>query len=43
LRGKIYASCEVLGERSEEEGAFFSVRGEPATVESLREAFGQAQ
>jgi GTP-binding protein HflX len=43
LRGKIYASCEVLGERSEEAGAFFNVRGEPATVESLREVFGQAR
>lgn len=41
MRGKIYASCEVLGERSEAEGAFFSVRGEPGTVDSLREAFGQ--
>jgi GTP-binding protein HflX len=43
LRGKIYASCEVLGERSEEAGAFFNVRGEPAAVESLREVFGQAR
>ena len=43
LRGTIYASCEVLGERSEEAGAFFNVRGEPATVESLCEVFGQAR
>jgi hypothetical protein len=43
LRGKFYASCDVLGERSEEAGAFFNVRGEPATVESLREVFRQAR
>ena len=39
LRGKIYASCEVLGERAEDEGAFFRVRGEPDTVKSLSELF----
>ena len=42
LRGKIFASCEVVSERAEAEGAHFSVRGEPATVESLREQIGQA-
>ena len=42
LRGKIFASCEVVSERAEAEGAYFNVRGEPATVESLREQIGNA-
>jgi GTPase len=37
LRGKIYSTCQVLGERSEDEGAFFTVRGEPNDINSLRE------
>ena len=37
LRGKIHASCEVLAERADEEGAFFRVRGEPGAVNRLRE------
>jgi GTP-binding protein HflX len=37
LRGEIYATCQVLGERSENEGAFFTVRGESSVVNSLRE------
>ena len=37
LRGEIYATCQVLGERSENEGAFFQIRGEANVVESLRE------
>ena len=37
LRGEIYASCQVLGERSDEDGSFFQVRGEPGTVNNLRE------
>jgi len=41
LRGVIYASCQVLEERSENEGAFFRVRGEPDAVNSLREQFSQ--
>ncbi len=43
LRKDIYANCEVLDERADEEGAFFSVRGEPATLESLRERFAQTR
>ncbi|MEK7792328.1 MAG: GTPase HflX, partial [Pseudomonadota bacterium] len=41
LRGGIYASCQVLGERSDNEGSFFLVRGEPDTVENLREKLSQ--
>jgi GTP-binding protein HflX len=37
LRGEIYASCQVLGERSDNEGAFFTIRGEASVVQGLRE------
>ena len=37
LRGEIFATCEVLEERAEGEGAFLRVRGEPEAVQRLRE------
>ncbi len=37
LRGKIFASCEVLDERADNDGAFLRVRGESATIKSLHE------
>ena len=40
LRGKIFASCEVLDERADNDGAFLRVRGEAGTVEGLREQLG---
>jgi len=40
LRGEIYANCQVLGERSEDEGAYFQIRGEPNVVNGLREQLG---
>src|SRR6187455_262371 len=43
LRGEIYASCQVLEEHSDSEGAFFRVRGEPHAVENLRELFSQVR
>ncbi|MFZ4535003.1 GTPase HflX [Propionivibrio sp.] len=42
LRGAIYASCEVLAERADGEGAFFRVRGESDAVKGLREQFSRA-
>jgi len=36
-RREIYANCQVLAERADEAGAFFQVRGEPATLDSLRQ------
>jgi GTP-binding protein HflX len=39
LRGEIYASCEVLDERADGEGAFFRVRGERDAVKNLRDQF----
>ncbi len=37
LRGEIYASCEVLEESADEEGARFHIRGEANAIERLRE------
>jgi GTP-binding protein HflX len=41
-RGQIFANCEVLEERADEEGAFLRVRGERETVARLKEQFGTA-
>jgi len=41
LRGEVFARCEVLEERADEDGAFFRVRGEQADLDSLREQIGQ--
>jgi GTP-binding protein HflX len=38
LRGEIFASCEVLGERYEDDGVVFRVRAQPALLEKLRAA-----
>jgi GTP-binding protein HflX len=40
LRGEIFARCEVLAERAEDAGAFFRVRGDQVTLNSLRERIG---
>src|SRR3970040_350126 len=40
LRGEIFATCTVLEERSDAEGAFLRVRGEPEAVKRLSEQFG---
>ncbi len=40
LRGKIFASCEVLDERADHDGAFLQVRGDAGTVKDLREQLG---
>jgi GTP-binding protein HflX len=36
LRGEIFASCEVLGERYQEDVIIFDVRAHPAVLERLR-------
>ena len=41
MRGEIFATCTVLHERADGEGAFLRVRGEPAVVERLRARFAQ--
>lgn len=42
VRSEIYASCKVLKERADVEGAFFLVRGAPNIVYALREQFRDA-
>lgn len=42
LRGSIFARCEVLAERADDDGAFFTVRGERAVLDNLREQLAQA-
>lgn len=36
-RGKVYACCQVLEERSDNDGAFLKVRGEAEAINKLRE------
>ena len=43
LRGEIFASCKVLEERSDGEGAFLRVRGDAQAVKRLREQFGRVK
>jgi GTPase len=43
LRGEVFARCQVLDERADDEGALFRVRGEQETLNSLRERFAQAR
>jgi GTPase len=40
LRGTIFSSCEVLEERAENDGAYFRLRGEPESLNRLREQLG---
>jgi len=41
LRGEINANCHVIGERSEDERAYFQIRGGPNVVSGLREQLDQ--
>jgi GTP-binding protein HflX len=43
LRGEIFASCQVLEERANDEGAFLRVRGESDAVKRLRDQFRGAE
>jgi GTP-binding protein HflX len=43
LRGKIYSTCQVVSERSEDDGTFFIVRGEQNDIDSLREQLTQLE
>ena len=42
LRGQIFATCTVLEERADGEGALLRVRGEPKALARLREQLGEA-
>ncbi|MEO7761491.1 MAG: GTPase HflX, partial [Casimicrobiaceae bacterium] len=41
LRGEIFARCEMVEERADGDGAFFRVRGDQATLNSLKERIAQ--
>jgi GTP-binding protein HflX len=41
MRGEVFATCKVLEERADGEGAFLRVRGEPEAVKRLSEQFGR--
>ena len=41
LRGEIFARCEMVEERADGDGAFFRVRGDQATLNSLQERIAQ--
>jgi GTP-binding protein HflX len=41
LRGEVFALCEVLEERADTDGAFFSVRAEKKDIDALRERIAQ--
>lgn len=43
LRKDIYANCEVLSERADEDGAFFRVRSEPVALEKLKTQLEQVR
>lgn len=43
LRGELFARCAVLEERAGEDGAYFQVRAEQATLDGLREQLDRAQ
>jgi GTP-binding protein HflX len=42
MRGEIFATCKVLEERADGEGAFLRVRGAPEAVKRLSEQFGRS-
>ena len=42
LRGQIYANCQVLNERSTDDGTFITVRGEPSAIKNLQAHLGHA-
>ncbi len=42
VRGEIFATCKVLAERADGEGAFLRVRGAPEAVKRLYEQFGRS-
>jgi GTP-binding protein HflX len=41
MRGEVFATCKVLEERADSEGAFLRICGEPEAVKRLYEQFGR--
>src|SRR3954452_12478814 len=42
MRGEVFATCKVLEERSDSEGAYLRIRGEAGAVKRLQDQFGRA-
>ena len=42
IRGQIYANCQVLNERSTDDGTFITVRGDPSAIKNLQAQLGYA-
>ena len=43
MRGEVFATCKVLEERADGEGAVLRIRGEPQAVKRLYEQFGRGE
>jgi len=43
MRGEVFATCKVLEERADSEGAVLRIRGEPQAVKRLYEQFGRGE
>jgi GTPase len=41
MRGEVFATCKVIEERADNDGAFLRIRGEPVAVKRLYEQFGR--
>ncbi|HUQ74894.1 MAG TPA: GTPase, partial [Burkholderiales bacterium] len=41
VRAEVFATCKVLEERADAEGAFLRIRGEPEAVKGLQKQFGR--
>ena len=41
MRGEVFATCKVLEERADADGAFLRIRGEPEAVKRLHQQFGR--
>ena len=41
MRGEVFATCKVLEERTDGEGALLRIRGERETVKRLQDQFGR--
>src|SRR3954470_3325837 len=42
-RGEVFATCKVIEERADDQGAFLRIRGEPEAVKRLSKQFGQGR
>jgi GTP-binding protein HflX len=43
MRGEVFATCKVIEERADNDGAFLRIRGESGAVERLSRQFGRTR